>query len=206
MLVRKNGPATTVLSTGDVCDMLVVCLSGSVGSQLRRAGFSGCGACGSLVAARGVLWLRRGYGEWGSLVTAHELPWLRRVGFSGCGARGSLVAARELLCFWRTGSVLAVCGLSCFKACGISVPQPGMEPCLLHGKADSQPLDQRGRHLSRRRGCSVLVRFPRGTEPVGGGPPLHLSVSIYLSCLSVCLCFYPYLCLSIEIYYKDQLT
>ena len=87
--------------------------------------------------------------------------------------------------------MVVVCGLSCFTACGISVPQLGMEPRLLHGKADSQPLDQRGRHLSRRRGCSVLVRFPRGTEPVGGGPvTLPLSVSIYLSYLSVCLCFY----------------
>ena len=142
MLVRKNGPATTVLSSGDVCDMLVVCLSGSVGSQLWRAGFSGYG----VVTARGVLWLR------------------------------------------RAGSVLAVCGLSCFKACGISFPQPGMEPCLLHGKADSEPLDQRGWHLSRRRGCSVLVRFPRGTEPVGGGPPLHFSLSPSTCLVSLSAC------------------
>ena len=96
MLVRKNGPATTVLSTGDVCDMLVVCLSGSVGSQLWRAGFSGYG----VVMARGVLWLQHmsfpGYGARGSLVAACRVLWLRRVGFSGCGARGSLVTARGL--------------------------------------------------------------------------------------------------------------
>ena len=165
MLVRKNGPATTVLSSGDVCDMLVVCLSGSVGSQLWRAGFSGYG----VVTARGVLWLRR-------------------AGFSGCGAWASLVAARGVLWLRRAGSVLAVCGLSCFKACGISVPQPGMEPCLLHGKADSEPLDQRGWHLSRRRGCSVLVRFPRGTEPVGGGPPLHFSLSPSTCLVSLSAC------------------
>ena len=81
-----------------------------------------------------------------------------------------------------------------------------MEPRLLHGKADSQPLDWRGRRLSRRRGCLCLSGSPEEPNPWEVALSLYLSVSFYLSYLSVCLCFYLYLCLSIEIYYKDQLT
>ena len=49
-------------------------------------------------------------------------------------AHGIFVAACRLLASCgtqapeRTGSVVVVCGLSCPTACGILVPQPGIEP------------------------------------------------------------------------------
>ena len=36
--------------------------------------------------------------------------------------------AGRLLSSWGMGSVIVVCGLSCPEACGILVPQPGIEP------------------------------------------------------------------------------
>ena len=68
-----------------------------------------------------------------------------RGGFSYCGAQalgraGSVVAAPRLQ---STGSVVAVLGLSCFKACGI-FPDQGSKPCFLHLQAGSLPLNRQG--------------------------------------------------------------
>ena len=57
-------------------------------------------------------------------------------GLSSCGAQApehmsSVVAARRLISLWRTGSVVAARRLSCHVACGILVPQPGIEPVSL---------------------------------------------------------------------------
>ena len=73
-------------------------------------------------------------------------------GSSCCGVRtlgctgfqlwcvGSVVAAPRLQ---SVGSIVVVCGLRCFSACGI-FPDQGLNPCLLHGQADSLPLSHRG--------------------------------------------------------------
>ena len=39
---------------------------------------------------------------------------------------------------------VVVCRLSCSVACGMLVPQQGLNLSPLHWKADSQPLDQQG--------------------------------------------------------------
>ena len=44
----------------------------------------------------------------------------------------------------RTQAQLLWCGLSCSSACGI-FPDQGLNPCLLHGQADSLPLSHQGR-------------------------------------------------------------
>ena len=58
----------------------------------------------------------------------HRLQYLRHM--------GSVVAVPRLE---GTGSVVAVHGLSCFKACGIFLDQ-GLNLCLLHWQPDSLPL------------------------------------------------------------------
>ena len=58
----------------------------------------------------------------------------------------SLVRCRLSSC--GVGSVVAAHGLSCPTACGILVPLQGSNPCPLHWKADSQPLDHQGSPLS----------------------------------------------------------
>ena len=45
--------------------------------------------------------------------------------FSGCSVQASLGVARGLE---HTSSVVVALGLSCFAACGMLVPQPGIEP------------------------------------------------------------------------------
>ena len=54
-------------------------------------------------------------------------------GFSCCGAQA----------LGHVGSVVVAYGVSCLVACGL-LPDQGINPYLLHCKADSQPLDHQG--------------------------------------------------------------
>ena len=54
--------------------------------------------------------------------------------FSGCSVQASLGVARGLE---HTSSVVVALGLSCFAACGMLVPQPGIEPESLLWNAES---------------------------------------------------------------------
>ena len=56
---------------------------------------------------------------------------LWHTGFSSCGAQAPERAcsrARGLCSLWHTGSLVEAHRLSCPMACGILVPQPGIEP------------------------------------------------------------------------------
>ena len=60
----------------------------------------------------------------------------------------SLIAERELQAHgfqWlqHVGSVVVVHRLSCFAVCGIFLDK-GLDPCPLHGQADSYPLYHQG--------------------------------------------------------------
>ena len=59
-----------------------------------------------------------------------------------CGALTWVAAASGL---WSTGSVVVVHGLSCSVACGIFWDQ-GLNPCLLHWRADCLPLSHQGKN------------------------------------------------------------
>ena len=88
-----------------------------VGSLLRLAGFSVVVACGFSLSGRGT-WAPEAVGTVGSGTQALSLR--------------------------RASSVVVSRGLSCPATCEILVPRPGIEPCPLHWKADSLPLDHRG--------------------------------------------------------------
>ena len=74
-----------------------------------------------------------------SVVVAHELSscstWAQQLQHMG-----SAVVAPRLQ---GTGSIVAVCGLSCSVACGV-FPDRGLNLCLLHWQADSLPLSHQG--------------------------------------------------------------
>ena len=61
-------------------------------------------------------------------VSVHAFIWRPRV---GAPARGIVLCGGALtLQQWRTGSVVVPCELICSQACGILIPQPGIEPLL----------------------------------------------------------------------------
>ena len=55
----------------------------------------------------------------------HLFIWLCQISVAACRI---FTAAPELSSLWYVGSVVAVYELSCPAACGILVPQPGIEP------------------------------------------------------------------------------
>ena len=48
------------------------------------------------------------------------------------------------LLLWRTDSRVVACRRNCSMACGILVPDQGLNPRSLHCRVDSQPLDHQG--------------------------------------------------------------
>ena len=81
---------------------------------------------GLLVAVASLVAERRLEGVWASVAAAH--------GPGSCDSTPRLQS---------TGSVVVAHGLSCLVACGIFLDQ-GLNPCLLHWQADSEPLNHKG--------------------------------------------------------------
>ena len=60
-------------------------------------------------------------------------------------ARGSFLALYKTSSLWLTDSLVAACGLSFSKECGILVPRPGIEPVSPAVEVQSlKPLDFQG--------------------------------------------------------------
>lgn len=101
-------------------------------------------ACGlSLVAVNG------GYSSLGCV--GFSLLWLLSLQSTGSRCTDFSSCALRL---WSTGSVVAVHGVSCFRAFGI-FPDQRLNPCPLHWQVDSSSLDHQGSPLS----CSYSIAW-----------------------------------------------
>ena len=106
--------------------------------------------------------------------------------FSICSKQG-LDAVHGLLLLWRTGtwaSVVVTLGLSCSKACGISLDQVS-NPCLLHWQADSLSLSHKGKPSGMLLIFFTNCIFPRLHWGKIDRNYIHIRYTMW--CLGVCL-------------------
>ena len=131
-------------------------------------------------------------------------------GFSCCGARALGVQASVVVALglWSAGSVVVAHGISCSTACGI-FPDQGLNPCPLHWKAKSQPLDHQGspgrqmlNHCATREVPVIYFKYStvymsiQNSQSIPLPPTLPLvtmfskSVSLLLFCKFICYHFF----------------
>ena len=68
---------------------------------------------------------------------------LQSMGSRVCGLPGEWASVAVVPELWSTDSIVVTYGLSCSRACEISLDQ-GLSPCLLHWQEDTLPLSHQG--------------------------------------------------------------